>query len=233
MRGEVDGVAVMAGKPKLFADSGWPVPGSVLDAMAEMEGRGETAFVVGWGGEGRAAMSVSDELRPEASSAIRRLREDGRAVAMITGDNIRTAETVAGALGVERVLAEVLPAEKADEISRLAGDGAVAFVGDGVNDAPALAAADVGIAIGAGTDVAIETADVVLMGGAVTGVVDALDVASATVRVIRQNLFWAFVYNVAAIPLAAAGLLNPMIAAAAMALSSVSVVTNSLRLRRA
>jgi cation-transporting ATPase V len=154
-------------------------------------------------------------------------------VAMITGDNRRTAEAIAGSLGIARVLAEVLPAEKAEAVARLQAEGkTVAFVGDGINDAPALIRADLGMAVGTGTDVAIEAGDVVLMSGDPALVRTGLGLAAATFRTIRQNLFWAFAYNTAAIPLAAAGLLDPMIAAAAMALSSVSVVANSLRLRR-
>lgn len=154
-------------------------------------------------------------------------------VAMLTGDNARTAETIAAGIGIESVIAEVLPGEKADEIARLQGQGRSAgFVGDGINDAPALAEADLGMAVGSGTDVAIEAGDVVLMSGDPALAVTALALARATFRTIQQNLFWAFGYNIAAIPLAALGFLNPMIAAAAMAFSSVSVVTNSLRLKR-
>ena len=152
---------------------------------------------------------------------------------MLSGDNRRTAETIALGIGIESVFAEVLPAEKAEEITRLQSSGhSVAFIGDGVNDAPALVAADLGMAVGSGTDVAIEAGDVVLMSGDPTLAVTALGLARRTFSTIRQNLFWAFGYNIAAIPLAVLGVLNPMVAAAAMALSSVSVVANSLRLRR-
>ena len=178
-------------------------------------------------------IAVADTPHESAAGAIAALSQLGLGTALITGDNQRTAEAVAARLGITRVEAEVTPEEKAEVLNRLRGDQrAVAFVGDGINDAPALATADVGIAIGTGTDVAIEIADVVLMAGDPALVVSAIRLARRTFAVIRQNLFWAFGYNIAAIPLAAAGLLDPMIAAAAMALSSVSVVTNSLRLRR-
>ncbi len=181
----------------------------------------------------RAVLGVADAVRPTSAEAVRSLRTRSIDVAMITGDNRRTAEAIARELGIDRVLAEVLPGDKADEVARLQAAGtSVAFVGDGVNDAPALTTADLGMAVGTGTDVAIEAGDIVLMSGDPELVDGAIGLANATFRTIRQNLFWAFAYNTAAIPLAAAGLLNPMIAAAAMAFSSVSVVTNSLRLRR-
>ncbi len=172
-------------------------------------------------------------MRDSAAAAVTRLGNAGIATAMLTGDNRRTAEAIAGQVGIADVVAEVLPGEKAGEIARLQAAGrTVAFVGDGINDAPALAGADLGIAVGTGTDIAIESGDIVLMSGDPALVPTAVDLAKATFRTIRQNLFWAFAYNTAAIPLAAAGLLDPMIAAGAMALSSVSVVANSLRLRR-
>ena len=231
--GVVDGVEVVVGTPKLLADRGLWVPGALSDHMAQVEGEGATAFLGGWDGEARGMIAVADTPRQSAAGAIAALGELGLATALITGDNQRTAEAVAARLGVARVEAEVTPEEKAGAMHRLrSGNRVVAFVGDGINDAPALAAADVGMAIGTGTDVAIETADVVLMAGDPAVAVTAIRLARRTLAVIRQNLFWAFAYNVAAIPLAAFGLLDPMIAAAAMALSSVSVVTNSLRLRR-
>ena len=233
VRGTVDGVEVLAGRPALLAGAGLAVPERLALALAEMEEAGETAFLAGWEGEARAALSVADAVRPSAGPAVAALRARGIEVAMITGDNRRTAETIAGGLGIYRVLAEVLPAEKGEAVARLQAEGrTVGFVGDGINDAPALTRADLGMAVGTGTDVAIEAGDVVLMSGDPALVGTALGLAAATFRTIRQNLFWAFAYNTAAIPLAAAGLLDPMIAAAAMALSSVSVVANSLRLRR-
>ncbi len=231
--GIVDDVEVVVGTPKLLADRGFIVPDVLVDRMAKLESEGATAFLAGWDGEAQGMIAVADGPRESAAAAIAALGELGLGTALITGDNQRTAEAVAARLGITRVEAEVMPEEKAATVDRLRGASrVVAFVGDGINDAPALAAADVGVAIGTGTDVAIETADVVLMAGDPALVVTAIRLARRTLTVIRQNLFWAFAYNVAAIPLAAAGLLDPMIAAAAMALSSVSVVTNSLRLRR-
>ncbi len=233
VRATVEDVEVTAGKAKLMAEAGLAIPDRFTDALADMERRGETAFLAGWDGVVKGALSVSDTVRPTARLAVESVGELGATAAMITGDNRRTAEAIAAATGIERIIAEVLPGEKAQEVDRLQAAGErVAFVGDGVNDAPALTAADVGIAIGTGTDVAIEAGSVVLVGGDPQLVPTALELARATFGTIRQNLFWAFFYNAAAIPLAAAGLLNPMVAAGAMAFSSVSVVGNSLRLRR-
>jgi heavy metal translocating P-type ATPase len=233
VRGTVDGTEVLVGRARLLTEAGLALPEHLLHALADMEEGGETAFLAGWDGQARAALSLGDTVRPSARDAVAGLRADGIEVAMISGDNRRTAETVAAGLGIERVLAEVLPAQKAQIVARLQAEGrTVAFVGDGINDAPALTRAHLGMAVGTGTDVAVEAGEVVLMSGDPTLVHTALRLARATFRTIRQNLFWAFAYNAAAIPLAAAGLLDPMIAAAAMALSSVSVVGNSLRLRR-
>ena len=232
--GFAGGIEIVAGKPKLLADRGLLIAHSHLETMTRLEEEGKTAFLVGYGGEARAVLGVADELRPTSRAAVASLRAMGLRVGMLTGDNSRTATAIAEALAIDDVISEVLPGDKADEIRRWQAQGQqVAFVGDGINDAPALTMADLGIAIGTGTDVAIESGDVVLMSGDPALVPTALKLARRTLTVIRQNLFWAFAYNVAAIPLAAFGLLDPMVAAAAMALSSVSVVMNSLRLRRA
>ncbi len=231
--GTVDGTEIVVGKAKLVADRGLVIPERWQTRLSDLERQGKTAFLAGWNGEAHGVIAVADTVRPSSAHTVARLHQLGVSTAMITGDNLRTAETIAGAVGIDRVVAEVLPGEKADEVARLQADGAlVAFVGDGINDAPALTRADLGMAIGTGTDVAIEAGDIVLMSGNPELVATAMLLARRTFRTIKENLFWAFFYNVAAIPLAAAGLLNPMIAAGAMAFSSVSVVTNSLRLRR-
>jgi copper-transporting P-type ATPase V len=224
---------VVVGRRKLLADTGQLLPEALETAATELEGRGRTAVFVAWDGEVRGVLAVADTLKDGAAEAVARLQALGLEVAMITGDNERTARAIAGQVGIDRVLAEVLPEDKQAEVERLQADGhVVAMVGDGVNDAPALVGADLGIAIGTGTDVAIESSDLTLMSGDLAGVPTAIQLSRRTHRTIRQNLFWAFAYNTAAIPVAAFGLLDPMIAGAAMAFSSVSVVTNSLRLRR-
>ena len=231
--GTVDGTRVIVGKEKLVADAGLLIPERYSAAMERLEGEAKTTFLAGWEGEVRGVIAVADSLKPTAVTAVTELKKMGVEVAMLTGDNRRTADAIASQVGIERVLAEVLPEHKVEEVRRLQDEGlVVAFVGDGVNDAPALTQADLGIAVGTGTDVAIEAGDVVLMSGDPALVVRVMRLARRTFRTIVQNLFWAFFYNVAALPLAALGLLNPMIAAGAMAFSSVSVVTNSLRLRR-
>ncbi len=231
--GTVDGVQVTVGKPKLMAERGLQIPDRYTDAMERIEIAGNTAFLVGWNGDVRGTIGVADTVRESSAEAVSTLQGMGVDVIMLTGDNRRTAETIAAEIGITNVIAEVLPGDKAEEIRRLQHQGlAVGFVGDGINDAPALTQADLGMAVGSGTDVAIEAGDVVLMSGNPMLAVTSLRLARKTFSTIKQNLFWAFGYNTAAIPLAALGFLNPMIAAAAMAFSSVSVVTNSVRLRR-
>ncbi len=232
--GRVDGTEVTVGKPKLMADRGLQVSDRYLDSLERFEREGKTAFLAGWDGEVRGALAVADTVRPSSADTIASLHEAGTDTVMLTGDNRRTADAIAEQVGIAHVLAEVMPGDKSAEVQRLQTEGKiVGFVGDGINDAPALTQADLGMAVGTGTDVAIEAGDIVLMSGDPALAATALRLARRTFATIRQNLFWAFFYNTAAIPLAAAGLLNPMIAAAAMAFSSVSVVTNSLRLKRA
>ncbi|MSV90583.1 MAG: HAD-IC family P-type ATPase, partial [Actinobacteria bacterium] len=194
---------------------------------------GRTAIFVDWDGLARAVISVADTVKPTSADAIAELRRLGLRPILLTGDNERAARAIAAQVGIDEVIAEVLPAGKVDEIRRLQAEGsAVAMAGDGVNDAAALAQADLGLAMGTGSDAAIEASDITLVRGDLLAAVDAVRLSRATLRTIKANLFWAFAYNIAALPLAAAGLLNPMLAGLAMALSSVFVVSNSLRLRR-
>ncbi len=226
-------VTVWVGRRKLAAEAGLLVPEALEAAAGELERQGRTVVWAGWRGEVRGVLAVADTLKPGAREAVERLHAMGLEVAMLTGDNHATAAAIAAGVGIDRALAEVMPADKAGEISRLQGQGrTVAMVGDGVNDAPALVQADLGIAIGSGTDVAIESSDLTLLRGDLEGVATAIRLSRRTYRTIVENLGWAFGYNTVAIPLAVAGLLNPVIAGAAMAASSVSVVGNSLRLRR-
>ncbi len=225
----VDGVSVRVGARRHFDR----VPDAAEAAAAEAEATGATAVFVGRSGVAEAVLVVADEVKASSADAIATFGRQGLAVTLLTGDNQRTAEAVGAAVGVDRVIAEVLPEAKVAEIRRLQAEGhRVAMVGDGINDAPALAQADLGIAVGTGTDVAIEASDLTVVSGDLRAAADAIALARRTLATIKGNLFWAFAYNAAAIPLAAAGVLNPMIAAGAMGLSSVFVVTNSLRLRR-
>jgi Cu+-exporting ATPase len=229
----VEGHAVRVGRPSLLAESGLELPEELVAARAEAEREGKTVVVVAWDGEVRGLLAVADRIKPTSAEAIGELCRLGLTPVLLTGDNEATAHAVAARAGIERVLANVLPHEKAAEIRRLQEAGeVVAMVGDGVNDAPALAQADLGLAIGTGTDVAIEASDLTLVSGDLRAAADAIRLSRKVLGTIKGNLFWAFAYNVAAIPLAVVGLLNPIIAAAAMAVSSLFVVSNSLRLRR-
>jgi cation-transporting ATPase V len=232
-RGVVSGRAVVVGKPALFVESGFSGLDVWRGRFDEVAAKGNTTFMVGWDGTVEGVVSVADTVRPTAAMAVEDLHDIGISTAMLTGDSLQTAEAIASLIGIDEVVAEVLPGEKSEAVATMQENGkVVAFVGDGINDAPALAVADLGMAVGSGTDVAIEAGDVVLMSGDPRASVTAIRLARRTFKTIRQNLFWAFGYNTAAIPLAALGFLNPMIAAAAMAFSSVSVVANSVRLRR-
>jgi Cu+-exporting ATPase len=229
----VEGHAAIVGRPQLLAEWGLELPGDLAQAREEAEAEGRTVVAAGWDGAVRGLLVVADRIKPTSADAIAELKRLDLVPVLLTGDNERTAQSVAAVVGIDRVLANVLPEDKVAEIRRLQEEGeVVAMVGDGVNDAPALAQADLGLAIGTGTDVAIEASDLTLVSGDLRGAADAIRLARRTLRTIKGNLFWAFAYNVAAIPLAVAGLLNPIVAAAAMAFSSVFVVTNSLRLRR-
>ena len=231
--GMVEGLEVTVGKEKLAADRGLMVDKRWSDRLVELEGEGKTAFLAGWDGEVRGVIAVADTIRPESSEAVKALGNVDITSSMVTGDNVLTAEHIAADIGIEKVRAEVMPGEKADVVRSYQERGqSVAFVGDGINDAPGLTQADLGMAVGSGTDVAVEAGDVVLLNGDPRLVPAAIALAESTFRTIKQNLVWAFGYNTAAIPLAALGFLNPMIAAGAMAFSSVSVVLNALRLRR-
>jgi len=233
VEGVVEGRAVVVGRARLLADRGLAVPDDLGAEQLRAEANGRTAVVVAWDGAVHGVVVVADTVKPSSAEAIGRLRDLGLEPVLLTGDNRAAAEAVAAEVGVDRVVAEVLPADKVAAVTSLQEEGrVVAMVGDGVNDAGALAAADLGVAMGTGTDVAIEASDLTLVRGDLLVAVDAIRLSRRTLRTIKGNLFWAFAYNVAALPLAAAGLLNPLIAGGAMALSSVFVVSNSLRLRR-
>jgi copper-transporting P-type ATPase V len=231
--GHAKPITVWVGRRKLVAEAGLVLPEGLDEVAGRLEADGKTVVFAGWRGEVRGVLAVADVVKAEAARTVDALHRMGLSVALITGDNARTAASVARHVGIDRVLAEVLPADKAAEVARLQAAGeVVAMVGDGINDAPALVQADLGIAVGTGTDVAIEAGDLTILRGNLDAVPMAIRLSRRTYRTILQNLFWAFGYNTAAIPLAAVGLLSPMIAGAAMAFSSVSVVGNSLRLRR-
>lgn len=233
VQGVVGGHAVLVGRQQLLADWAITLPAGLAGAKERSEQAGRTAIAVAWDGEARALLEVADAVKPTSAQAIRRLRDLGLTPILLTGDNKAVAQTVAAEVGIDEVIAEVLPEDKVDAVKRLQAEGrTVAMVGDGVNDAAALAQADLGLAIGTGTDAAIEAADLTLVNGDLRAAPDAIRLARSTLSTIKTNLAWAFGYNTAALPLAAAGLLNPMLAGAAMAFSSVSVVANSLRLRR-
>jgi Cu+-exporting ATPase len=234
VRGTVEGHSVLVGRERLLADAGVEGLASVAALKAEAEATGRTAVLVAWDGVARGVLTVADAVKDTSAEAVRELRALGLRPVLLTGDNRAVAEAVARAVGIDAdaVYAEVMPEEKVDVVRRLRDEGkVVAMVGDGVNDAAALATADLGLAMGTGTDAAIEASDLTLVRGDLRGAADAIRLSRKTLATIKGNLFWAFGYNVAALPLAAAGLLNPMIAGAAMAFSSVFVVTNSLRLR--
>jgi len=234
VQGVVDGRAVLVGRESLLADWSQRLSDGLAAAKASAEAAGKTVVAVGWDGEARGILVVADAVRPTSARAVAELRALGLAPVLLTGDNDAVARRIAAEVGIDErdVIAEVLPQDKVDVVTRLQREGrVVAMVGDGVNDAPALAQADLGLAMGTGTDVAIEASDITLVRGDLRAAVDAIRLSRHTLGTIKGNLFWAFAYNVAAIPVAALGLLNPMLAGAAMAFSSVFVVGNSLRLR--
>ncbi|GGW53260.1 heavy metal translocating P-type ATPase [Streptomyces xantholiticus] len=232
VQGVVDGHAVLVGRERLLQDWATELPADLGRARHDAEAAGRTAITVAWDGEARAVLEVADAVKDTSAAAVRRLRALGLTPILLTGDNEAVAKSVAAEVGIDEVIAEVMPEDKVNVVKKLQAEGrSVAMVGDGVNDAAALAQADLGLAMGTGTDAAIEAGDLTLVRGDLNAAADAIRLSRRTLGTIRSNLFWAFAYNVAALPLAAAGLLNPMIAGAAMAFSSVFVVGNSLRLR--
>jgi Cu+-exporting ATPase len=232
VEGIVDGHAIVGGRPALLQEWGLELSAELREALERAQMNGTTAIAAAWDGRARAVFVVADTVKPTSAAAVAQLERLGLRPVLLTGDNAHTAHAVAAEVGIHDVIAEVLPADKAAVVRRLQQEGrTVAMVGDGVNDAPALAQADLGLAIGTGTDVAIEASDLTLVSGNLHAAADAIRLARRTLRTIKGNLFWAFAYNIAALPLAASGYLNPLIAGAAMAFSSVFVVSNSLRLR--
>ena len=232
VQGIVEGIAVVVGRESLLADWSQKLSREVASAKSRAEGEGKTVVAIGWDGQARGILVVADTVKPTSAEAIQGLKDLGLTPVLLTGDNEAVARQIAAEVGIEQVIAEVLPKDKVDVVTSLQKEGkVVAMVGDGVNDAPALAQADLGLAMGTGTDVAIEASDLTLVRGDLRSAVDAIRLSRKTLSTIKTNLFWAFAYNVAAIPVAALGMLNPMLAGAAMAFSSVFVVGNSLRLR--
>jgi len=232
VRGIVDGHAVLVGRDSLLAEWSQTLSRELASTKARAESEGKTVVAVGWDGQARGILVVADTVKPSSAEAIAQFTAIGLTPILLTGDNDAVARRIAAEVGIDQVIAEVLPKDKVDVVTRLQREGkVVAMIGDGVNDAPALAQADLGIAMGTGADVAIEASDITLVRGDLRSAVDAIRLSRKTLGTIKTNLFWAFAYNVAAIPVAALGMLNPMLAGAAMALSSVFVVGNSLRLR--
>ena len=233
VHGIVDGHAVIVGRESLLSDWAQHLSPDLSHAKARAQAQGKTVVAVGWDGQARGVLVIADTVKSTSAQAISQMRDIGLTPVLLTGDNEAVARQIAAEVGIDDVIAEVMPEGKVDVIARLQAEGkTVAMVGDGVNDAPALAQADLGLAMGTGTDVAIEASDITLVRGDLRSAVDAIRLSRETLSTIKTNLFWAFAYNVAAIPVAALGMLNPMLAGAAMAFSSVFVVGNSLRLRR-